>query len=392
MLEKESQPAQAADDHEAAAAAGISEPEIIRVPAAPSVTRSIADKVAIKDGDLFFLTNRDGNVPLTRNHGFGLYYHDCRYLNGYELKLAGTTYTSLAATAEHDFMAIFQFANSDIIIRGRRMILAERLSVEWERLIDSPSLALRDVLTFHNYEFNQEIEFPVSLTLRSDFEDIFVVRGMLPPQMGEIHEPIWQDGVLSLVYHGADNRYRSLSVHFLPAPTATNGTTATFQMKLQPQESKQVKITLVVAESTDLAQVQPKPLPEPNLKQYKAWLHRLSNEWMENQTQVQSDSLLLNKIMYRSLRDLHMMKNTIDNYEYFSCGLPWFNTVFGRDNLVIAIQTLAYDPKAAEQVLRILAHYQGKRVDPWRDEQPGKILHELRVGELTNLNVLPYSP
>ncbi len=392
MLEKESQPAQGAEDHEAAAAAGISEPEIIRVPAAPSVTRSIADKVAIKDGDLFFLTNRDGNVPLTRNHGFGLYYHDCRYLNGYELKLADTTYTSLAATAEHDFMAIFQFANSDIIIRGRRMILAERLSVEWERLIDNPSLALRDVLTFHNYEFNQEIEFPVSLTLRSDFEDIFVVRGMLPPQMGEIQEPVWQDGVLSLVYHGADNRYRSLSVHFSPAPTATNGTTATYQVTLQPQESKQVKITLVVAESTDLAQVQPKPLPEPNLKQYKAWLHRLSNEWMENQTQVQSDSLLLNKIMYRSLRDLHMMKNTIDNYEYFSCGLPWFNTVFGRDNLVIAIQTLAYDPKAAEQVLRILAHYQGKRVDPWRDEQPGKILHELRVGELTNLNVLPYSP
>lgn len=392
MLERESQSTQAAEEHEPSPAIEGSERRIIRIPAAPSVTRSIVNKVAIKDGDLFFLTNRDGNVPLTRNHGFGLYYHDCRYLNGYELKLAGATYTPLAATAEHDFMAIFQFSNSDIITQGNRMILAERISVEWERLIDSPNLALRDVLTFHNYEFNQEIEFPVSLTLRSDFEDIFVVRGMLPPQMGELQEPVWEDGVLSFVYHGADNRYRSLSAHFSPAPTTTNGTTATFQLKLQPQESKQFKITLVVAESTDPAQVQPKPLPQPNLKQYKAWLHRMSNEWMENQTQVQSDSLLLNKIMYRSLRDLHMMKNTIDHQAYFSCGLPWFNTVFGRDNLVIAIQSLAYDPKAAEQVLRILAHYQGKRVDPWRDEQPGKILHELRVGELTNLNVLPYSP
>jgi glycogen debranching enzyme len=131
----------------------------------------------------------------------------------------------------------------------------------------------------------------------------------------------------------------------------------------------------VVAESDDLAKVQPKPLPRPNLKQYKAWLHRLSNEWMEHRTQIQSDSLLLDKLIYRSLRDLHMMKNTIDFLAYYSCELPWFNTVFGRDNLIIAIQTLAYDPATAEQVLHVLAHYQGRRVDPWRDEQPGKILH-----------------
>jgi hypothetical protein len=133
------------------------------------------------------------------------------------LKLAGATYTPLVAAAEHDFMAIFQYSNSDIITEGNQTILAERISVEWERLIDSPSLALRDVLTFHNYEFDQEITFPVSLTLRAEFEDIFVVRGMLPPQLGELQEPIWRDDVLSFVYHGADGRYRSLSAHFSPA-------------------------------------------------------------------------------------------------------------------------------------------------------------------------------
>ncbi|HEU4792726.1 MAG TPA: glycogen debranching N-terminal domain-containing protein, partial [Nitrolancea sp.] len=75
------------------------QPHLIMLQETPAITRSISDAVVIKQGEIFFLTNRDGNVPLLGPHGFGLYYHDCRYLNGYEFKIAGATYSALAAAA-----------------------------------------------------------------------------------------------------------------------------------------------------------------------------------------------------------------------------------------------------------------------------------------------------
>ncbi|MBX6341323.1 MAG: amylo-alpha-1,6-glucosidase, partial [Thermomicrobiaceae bacterium] len=102
--------------------------------------------------------------------------------------------------------------------------------------------------------------------------------------------------------------------------------------------------------------------------------------------------ILLNRIIDRSLRDLRMLRSTIHGHAYFAAGLPWFGTLFGRDSLITALQTLAFNPGIAAQTLRVLARYQGEKVDPWRDEEPGKILHEFRVGELANLNEVPYTP
>ena len=78
--------------------------------------------------------------------------------------------------------------------------------------------------------------------------------------------------------------------------------------------------------------------------------------------------------------------------EYFSAGLPWYGALFGRDSIISSLQTLAFEPRIAEQTLRLLAKYQGTQINEWRDEQPGKILHELRVGELAHLNEIPQTP
>lgn len=107
---------------------------------------------------------------------------------------------------------------------------------------------------------------------------------------------------------------------------------------------------------------------------------------------MHSDSLVLNQIMNRSLRDLRALRSRLDNQEYFAAGVPWFVTLFGRDSLLTALQTLAYEPGIAAQTLRLLAHYQGQKVDDWRDEQPGKILHELRIGEMARTGQIPHSP
>jgi glycogen debranching enzyme len=107
---------------------------------------------------------------------------------------------------------------------------------------------------------------------------------------------------------------------------------------------------------------------------------------------VRSDSPALNRIVERSFRDLYLLRSTIGGERYFAAGLPWYATLFGRDSLITALQTLAFDPGIAAQTLRLLARYQGSVVDDWRDEQPGKILHELRTGELARAGKVPHSP
>ena len=78
--------------------------------------------------------------------------------------------------------------------------------------------------------------------------------------------------------------------------------------------------------------------------------------------------------------------------EYFSAGLPWYGTLFGRDSILSSLQTWPFGRRWRSKLLRLLAKYQGKEINDWRDEQPGKIMHELRVGELAHLNEIPQTP
>lgn len=357
-----------------------------------SMTRSIADAVVIKDGDLFFLCEPSGRVPLEGEHGFGLYYHDCRFLRGYEMKLAQTDLDLLAATAHRGFLSIVELTNPDITMPSGRLVRKEQLGVKWEHTLNNNEQRLEDVLTFQNYGV-EPVEFPVSFSFQAEFEPLFVVRGLLDEKRGTVHPPCWREGQLCYFYEGADHLYRSLSVHFAPAPHATDGATAHFQLALQPQERLQLFLTLRIGEDEDRETASTAARQQPYLhSQLKTSLQDSSDQALVNATEIRSDSVLFNNILERSLRDLHMLKTTLQGHQFFAAGVPWFVTLFGRDSLIASLQMLAYDPKIAEQTLSLLAHYQGRKVDEWRDEQPGKIMHELRVGELAHLNEIPQTP
>ncbi len=358
---------------------------------APSVTSGIADAVVVKNGDLFFLTDPAGIAPLGGNHGFGLYYHDCRYLSGYDLKLAGANPLCLVSTAEQGYMAAFQLTNPDIRMYGGALIRKEGIGVKWERLVNADRPALDELITMENFE-PQDAAFPLTLTFEAGFEDVFAIRGLLPEKPGRSHEPAWKNGALLFVYEGADKLYRSLSVHFSPAPDSMKGTTASFDIRLGPRERKQLAISLVLAESERAPDVSHESHYVSDFPRVRERLQRDSDDWVAGETEVRSDSLLLDTIMDRSLRDLHALKSRLGRHDYFAAGVPWFVTLFGRDSIITAAQTLAYDPEIAAQTLRLLAEYQSRRVDEWRDAQPGKIPHELRTGEMAKLGEIPHSP
>lgn len=356
------------------------------------MAQSIAKAIVIKHGNLFFLAPPEGEVPFNLKHGFGLYYHDCRYLNGYELLVGDAHPEALGARASEGGRAVFQLTTPELHAPDGRTIPRETIGLKWERVIDAEQCLLHERLELQNFGY-EPVEFPLAMRFRAGFEDVFEIRGLLREVKGKLYRPRWKDKCLYFAYVGGDNLSRSLAVHFDPPPAEAKGNAVQFHFKLQPNESKQIRIVLAISESdgvpsTVCAQVNIHRDPTSINRGIKSE----TEEWLTRETEVRSDSLLLNRVMRRSLMDLHMLKMSNAGGEFFGAGVPWFATLFGRDCLITALQTMAFGPETAADTLRLLARHQGTEVSDWRDEQPGKILHELRVGELARMNKIPHTP
>jgi glycogen debranching enzyme len=343
----------------------------------------------IKDEDIFFLAEHDGGVPAGNQDGFGLYYHDCRFLDGYTLRIAGTAPNPLVATADRGSIARFESTNEKLKLDKSNSIPEQTFGITLQRVIDSQERAVHDVFTIENYSV-QKHEIPLSFEFESKFEDIFEIRGLNPRKIGRKNTPEWHDGVLVLSYNGADGVVRRLEAHLEPKPEKTSSSGAEFTLAFGPGERKQIKLSLRIVETKHTAGKPQRRVSEQRPVTDKIARH--SEDWLEQSASVQCDQALLNEVMHRSLLDLLVLKGSLDGCEFFSAGLPWYGTLFGRDSIIAALETLAYEPRIAEQTIRLLARYQGTKNDEWRDEQPGKILHELRRGELANLNEIPQTP
>src|SRR4051794_33602661 len=144
-----------------------------------STTSSIAQSIVIKHDQLFFLCNADGDVPMDHSHGFGLYYHDCRYLDGYELRVGGMQADRLASTAAAGFWATFELTNPDFESDAGHLVQKERIGITWERTLDAQACALHDVIAVTNFGVDA-VQVPLTIRLRSTFESLFEVRGARP--------------------------------------------------------------------------------------------------------------------------------------------------------------------------------------------------------------------
>jgi len=357
----------------------------------PRMGSSLANAVVIKNGNVCFVADADGMVPLAGGHGFGLYYHDCRFLSGYVVRLAGQLPVALSGTAARPFHAKFELTNPRIRTSDGDVLHPDAIGIEWRRVVDDAQPALHDQFFIKNFGRGRA-EFLLSFSFRAAFEDVYDVRDALSRTLGVLHPPTWRNGVLGFLYEGKDGFYRSLGIQFPPSVKVTGAQTAHVPIMLEPKESTDFRVSLLLAESRDphdaQASVRQPSLPEkpdPDVPQASA-------VWFDTLPLVVSDNLVLNKVITRSFVNLGLLRSQIDHLTFFAAGTPWFATLFGRDSLTAALQMLAYDPSVAEQTLRLLAKYQGQQEDSWRDEEPGKILHELRMGERARLGLIPQTP
>ncbi|HEV2179992.1 MAG TPA: glycogen debranching N-terminal domain-containing protein, partial [Gemmatimonadaceae bacterium] len=158
----------------------------------PSVTSGISDAIVTKAENVFFLTDPSGCVPVAPGHGLGLYYHDCRYLRGYEVLLGSEQPTVLAATTDDiGRSAVLELANPDLHLAHRRLVPRETVGIRWTRTVRGDTPGLDDALELRNLGL-EPITLPVTVMFDARFEDIFAVRGLFQHSLGIRHAPRWR--------------------------------------------------------------------------------------------------------------------------------------------------------------------------------------------------------
>ncbi len=347
-------------------------------PVEPKPLADIKDALVIKEGDTFLLTDSTGNVPPNNLSGYGLYLNDTRYLSGYALSFGTARPMVLLSTAELGYSAEQDLTNPDMQSLDGRHIPGETVEVRRLRVVHG---GLSEIIYVTSYNI-----FPVSvemhLSFDADFADIFEVRGWNREQRGAYLPPHVVDGDLVFGYEGLDGKRRETRVAFSPSPTAFHGTTAVFRIDLDHRLTTTIRITITVD-----GEPCTEPVPdafERLFGSYRAWLDSSVHVWTDNE--------FFNSAVERSMRDLRLLRSTLNGNHYIAAGIPWFTTLFGRDSLIVGMQYLPYDAHVARDVLKLLASMQGTKVDPERDEEPGKILHELRVGEMARIGEIPMTP
>ncbi|HEU5424939.1 MAG TPA: glycogen debranching N-terminal domain-containing protein [Nitrolancea sp.] len=351
----------------------------------PAVTVRVPDSMALKQGNMFLTCTQSGDI--LRGTDLGLYFHDMRYLSEQSLQIEEQQPVYLfAGLVSGGGGATYQLTNPDIHDKdGVALIRKDSIGIRRDKMLGNE---YTETVTVENYR-ERRLDFSLRLCYDADFEDMFVVRGAQPGKRGTLHPPAWDGNALSQRYDGADGHMRQTTIHFIPAPDHIEGTHCTYHISLAPRETWHFQ---VVAELLDVNDGDLELTPTTFAAVNKEVLEHAEHGALNGGMSIVSDNPLFNNILTRSLLDLHVLAMRQFGQPFYAAGIPWFVALFGRDSLVTTIQMAAFQPRMAENTLRVLASHQGTKVDHYRDEEPGKILHELRVGEMANLGEVPQTP
>jgi glycogen debranching enzyme len=217
---------------------------------------------------------------------------------------------------------------------------------------------------------------------------MFVVRGLHQARRGKLRAPRGSGRTLAFRYDGADGHIRTTTLHLDRTPDGSRGALLMYRLRLDPRKTW----TLTVAcELRDQHSTALESAPDASAGPSYDQRQRARAGQLDRQAHVETSNALFNAILGRCFMDLHMLRMRERDRVFFAAGVPWYVALFGRDTLITALEVLAFEPDIAANTLRVLASHQGTQIDDERDEQPGKIPHELRVDEMANLGEIPQS-
>jgi glycogen debranching enzyme len=336
----------------------------------------------LKHGDMFAVFDRYGDIETSGLKEQGVFCQGTRFLSQLEFQLANSRPLLLSSTIKADNSSFAaDLANVDMSRNGSVVIPRDTLHVLRTKF-------LWQGVCYEQFEVvnygARPVDIPFRLRFAADFADIFEVRGVTRKRRGDRLKDIVEADSVILSYRGLDSVVRRTHILGSPRPRRISASEIQFDAYLEPRT--QVTFNLTIS-----CEVGPDAYRSP--KSHQRALSATQNESSEirrNGSKIHSSSDEFNRWVARSQSDLEMMivGNPEPNYPY--AGVPWFSAVFGRDGIITALECLWVNPAIARGVLEFLAAHQATQIDLASEAEPGKILHEMRKGEMAALGEVPF--
>jgi glycogen debranching enzyme len=336
---------------------------------------------SLKHDDTFIVLDSHGDIGASAGGPDGLFNADTRYLARLELALDDVQPLLLGSNLRDDNSSLtVDLTNPDIYQGGRIVLQKDLLHIVRTIFLWRGTAYQRIGLQNHG---ENKASFDLTLQFDNDFADLFEVRGEKRAHRGVGSSKQLGPTNVRLDYQGLDGTSRSTMLHFDPKPTRLSASTATYHFELDPQRTS----SLFIAVSCN------KPEGAKPARFFRGLLahRREMRQSTAGATSIETSNSIFNEVLCRSMADLNMLMTDTSQGRYPYAGIPWYSTTFGRDGLITALQMLWIDPRVARGVLKRLAFYQAKAIDPRADAQPGKILHEMRGGEMAALREVPFA-
>jgi len=382
------------------------------------------DKLVLKRGNLFAVAGRLGDIWPPGARDQGAYFEDTRFLSKLRLTIAGGPPVVLSTQTRAEYTSQVDLTVTSRQFGGLFQDPVNFLHLRREQIIDEHFV---ERLTLTNY-LVRDIDYWVEYEFAADFADQFEVRGARRRARGTYFRPLVDERRVVSCYQGRDGVLYRVEVFFpARAPDEIAGGRARFNFHLGPNESTGLELHALpslhavrsgtsVREAADAAR-QPGFSPPPAMPEEpeSGWLYPGSHpvsqppaprrfeervarsradyrHWAETSSRIETNEEAFDWALAQAVADLKALSVFWEGRRVISAGVPWYASPFGRDASIAAFQALLVNPDVARDALLFLAAHQGKKVDDFREEEPGKILHEIRRGELARTGEVPHTP
>lgn len=337
----------------------------------------------LKHGDTFAVFDQNGDAYSGPGSPEGLFHRDTRHLSHLCLTINSARPLLLSSTLRDDNATLTcDLTNPDFVDKnGERRLRHDSIHLRRSRFVWNGTCYER-LLVRNFHEETQSIE--IRIDFAADFADLFEVRGKQRKRRGQMHPPTTTRHEVRLSYTGLDGLERTTRLGFDPPPSTLTAAAATYQLELDPGESRTLFLEV---------NCQREPAIPIGHRSYFFALRDARRALRASSGRaacILSSNEVFNEVAQRSMSDLYMLITETPEGPYPYAGIPWFSTAFGRDAIITAMETLWLDPEIARGVLAHLAANQATGFDPLSDAEPGKILHEVRFGEMAELREVPF--
>jgi len=336
--------------------------------------------VQILDGNTFVVSDSRGDIEASLTDPTGLFSFDSRFLSSWILTVNGERLNALSVDDLQYFESRF------FLVPGTGTVYVDaKLSVIRRRAVGD---GFHEELTILNHD-EKPIHLKVRIDAASDFADLFEVKDALEKK-GRYYARVEKARLVLGYERETFGRETAISA---TAPAKIDKKGLTFAVHIEPHGAWTTDLDVVTAAGAGGTYVRPKY--ERGKRRARPNMERSLERWLDDAPRLESDSDPLKVTYRRSLIDLAALRFSppvSGGRSLPAAGLPWFMTMFGRDSIFTSLQALPFTPELAATTLHALGGWQGSRVDDFRDEDPGRILHELRYGEMSAFEERPHSP